>query len=94
MPTSLSIPGAGSAVGDRRSHTDSSAARAVQEVERAQFLAVVPTSRLIPGAVQPPNLVVRAPVARQPQRNERRSPSPDCREGLNSPLVACAVGRS
>jgi hypothetical protein len=44
--------------------------------------------------VQPPELAVRAPVARQPQRNQRRSPSPDCRAGLNSPLVAVAADRS
>jgi hypothetical protein len=36
--------------------------------------------------VRPPDLVVHTPVARQPQRNQRRSPSPVCRAGLNSVL--------
>jgi hypothetical protein len=44
--------------------------------------------------VRPPEAVVLTPVARQPQRKQLRSPSPDCRAGLNSPLGACAVGRS
>ncbi len=46
------------------------------------------------GWVQASRLAQGTSVARQPQRNARRSPSPDCRAGLNSPIVACADGRS